>query len=196
MHYLCCICLPCLPMWMRWICCFILLIIIILAIIVGILAGTFRMPQVEMNGVTSDPNGLPEFQAGTSLLSFSINLGLKIGIDNPNVESFTLSSVKADVYYPNIQEAIGSGQVNNVYVDRFAITNFTFPLKISYRPSLDPNFVMLHDLADKCKQQQDLALTANISPTVKFAGISITLPTIHQNVNFACPIPSGWTLPV
>lgn len=60
------------------------------------LATTFKLPQVEFNGVTDDPNGSPRFQKmNDSPTSFQINVGLKFGVVNPNVESITFENIKA-----------------------------------------------------------------------------------------------------
>lgn len=97
-HYLCCCCCPCLPMWARSICCCLLLVIIILVIVGGVLAALFKVPQIDFNGVTDDPSGLPRFQQSKdSLLNFDINIGLKIGVVNPNIESASFEVIKAIV---------------------------------------------------------------------------------------------------
>lgn len=95
-NYICCPCCCCLPMWTRYICCILLCIIIVLAIAAGVLASQFKPPSIDMNGVAPDPNGLPAFQRAADL-SFTINLGLKFGVNNPNVESLTLASVSTKV---------------------------------------------------------------------------------------------------
>lgn len=83
-------------MWTRYICCILLCIIVALAIAAGVLASQFKPPSIDMNGVAPDPNGLPAFQRAADL-SFTINLGLKFGVNNPNVESLTLASVSTKV---------------------------------------------------------------------------------------------------
>ena len=181
-------------MWIRWICCFLFIIIVILAVIAGILAATFKVPTIEMNGVTDDPNGLPRFQRqGTQFnenLAFTVNLGLKFGINNPNVETLTLASVAATAFYPTAPTtAIADGLIEDVYINRFGFTNFTFPIHLHYNNTADPNYVMLRDIHQKCVNGQDLIVNANINPVVRMIGVLIPIPTIQHTVNFACPIP-------
>ncbi|KAI8148577.1 hypothetical protein BJV82DRAFT_592627 [Fennellomyces sp. T-0311] len=192
-HFICCPCCCCFPMWLRCICCFILLIVVILAIAAGALAGTFKTPTLDMNGVTDDPNGLPRFQRSVEDLdedmAFTVNLGLKIGINNPNIETLSLPSIGVVAYYPTSPNvAIANGEVRDIYINRYGLTNFTFPVHIHYNNSADPGFAMLHDIRSKCAASQDLSLLADITAVVSVIGIKIPLPTIRHTINFDCPV--------
>ncbi|KAG2220322.1 hypothetical protein INT45_004007 [Circinella minor] len=159
-------------------------------------AATFKIPTIEMNGVTNDPNGLPRFQRqGNQFnenLAFTVNLGLRFGIYNPNIETLTLASVAATAFYPTAPTlAIADGLIENVYINRFGFTNFTFPIHLHYNNTADPNYVMLQDIHQKCGNGQDLTVNAHINPVVSLIGVHITIPTIQHTVNFACPIPAS-----
>ncbi|KAI9499676.1 hypothetical protein BDB00DRAFT_746402, partial [Zychaea mexicana] len=153
----------------------------------------FKVPTIEMNGVTNDPSGLPRFQRQgrqyNENMAFTINLGLMFGINNPNVETLTLASVEAIAFYPTAPTtAIADGQINDVHINRFGFTNFTFPIHIHYNNTADPNFSMLRDIHSRCSNGQDLSVNADIKPVVSVIGVHIPIPTIHHTVNFACPI--------
>lgn len=91
MDKLCCGCCTCLPKWIRYICCIILLLIICIAIVIGVLAGIFKVPDVKFNGI----QGEPQFSINGTTANFVFNLN--ITIDNPNVESITFEDVVAKV---------------------------------------------------------------------------------------------------
>ncbi|KAI8388152.1 uncharacterized protein BYT42DRAFT_224161 [Radiomyces spectabilis] len=192
LHNLCCVCCPCLPMWVRCICCFCILCIIGLAIVVGVLAALFKQPQVEFNGITDHPSGLPRLQKNASSMAFTMNLGLKIGVKNPNVESITFENIKAVAFYPtNPEQSVGGGEMQNLLIERNSITNFTFPFQLYYDPQQDPNYAMLNDISSKCGWQgatkSDLTVLYDLIPTVRIAGIPISL-TLRHSAHFQCPL--------
>jgi hypothetical protein len=90
---LCCAC--CLPVWARWILWIIIIAIIIVVIVFGIIFSQFKVPTFNFNGITSSPLGLPQFAVNGT--RWDINVGLMIAIDNPNIESATLSDMNATV---------------------------------------------------------------------------------------------------
>lgn len=92
-RYLCCAC--CLPVWARWILWIIIIAIIIVVIVFGIIFSQFKVPTFNFNGITSSPLGLPQFAVNGT--RWDINVGLMIAIDNPNIESATLSDMNATV---------------------------------------------------------------------------------------------------
>ena len=91
MDKLCCGCCVCLPKWIRYICCILLLLIICIAIVIGVLVGIFKVPEVKFNGI----QGEPDFSINGTTANFVFNLN--ITIDNPNVESVTFEDVVAKV---------------------------------------------------------------------------------------------------
>ncbi|GAN05229.1 conserved hypothetical protein [Mucor ambiguus] len=181
-HYLCCICCPCLPMWARYGCC--------------VLAAIFKIPQVNFNGPTKHPDGYAPFEKSNDTLAFSVNFGLQIGVVNDNVESITFESIRAIAYYPTAPKmSVGGGEILNVHIRSYGITNFTFPFSIKYNPTKDEGYAMLTDIASKCgllggSSKQDLYIEYDLIPTIRIAGIAIS-PTIHQSSHFPCPISSG-----
>jgi hypothetical protein len=49
MDWVCCGCCTCCPLWARWLSCGCLIILVALGIAIGVLAGTFHMPQVKIH---------------------------------------------------------------------------------------------------------------------------------------------------
>ncbi|CDH54483.1 predicted protein [Lichtheimia corymbifera JMRC:FSU:9682] len=188
-NYICCPCCCCLPMWTRYICCILLCIIVALAIAAGVLASQFKPPSIDMNGVAPDPNGLPAFQRAADL-SFTINLGLKFGVNNPNVESLTLASVSTKAYYPTAPDRVAAtGYLEDIHIQNYGLTNFTYPIHMYYNQASDTNLAMLRDISTKCSSGQQLQVNADISVVVSIIGIHIPIPTIHHPISFDCPIP-------
>lgn len=91
MDKLCCGCCTCCPKWMRWCSCIFLIIIIILAIVVGVLAALFKVPKVDFTGLKQEP----VVTNANNILSMTFDVG--ISVDNPNFESITFETIKADV---------------------------------------------------------------------------------------------------
>ncbi|KAF1801607.1 hypothetical protein V8B55DRAFT_1571592 [Mucor lusitanicus] len=195
-HYLCCICCPCLPMWARYGCCSLLVLFVLFLIIVGVLAALFKIPEVNFNGPTKHPAGYAPFEKSNDTLAFSVNFGLQIGVVNDNVESITFESIRAIAYYPTAPKvSVGGGEILNVHIQSYGITNFTFPFSIKYDPMKDEGYAMLTDIASKCgllggSNKEDLYIEYDLIPTIRIAGIAIS-PTIHQSSHFPCPISSG-----
>ncbi|KAL7323626.1 hypothetical protein PS15p_210250 [Mucor circinelloides] len=195
-YYLCCICCPCLPMWARYGCCTLLLLFLVFLIIVGVLAALFKVPIVDFNGPTKHPDGYAPFEKSNDTLAFSVNFGLQIGVVNDNVESITFESIRAIAYYPTAPKiSVGGGEISNVHIRSYGITNFTFPFSIKYDPIKDEGYAMLTDIASKCgllggSSKEDLYIEYDLIPTIRIAGIAIS-PTIRQSSHFPCPISSG-----
>ncbi|KAI8643327.1 hypothetical protein BD408DRAFT_318801, partial [Parasitella parasitica] len=124
---------------------------------------------------------------------FSVNFGLKIGVVNDNIESITFESIRAIAYYPTAPKvSVGGGEIYNVNIRSYGISNFTFPFSIHYDPIKDEGYAMLTDIASKCgllggSDKEDLYIEYDIVPTIRIAGIAIS-PTIHQSSYFPCPI--------
>lgn len=83
-------------MWARYIVWFIIIAIIICIIVIAALLGTFKMPTVNLDGVTSSPEG-NSTQITYNGKTFSINIGLIVNIQNPNVLPIRLSDIQAVV---------------------------------------------------------------------------------------------------
>ncbi|OAD73476.1 hypothetical protein PHYBLDRAFT_145866 [Phycomyces blakesleeanus NRRL 1555(-)] len=192
--YACCICFPCLPLWARSISCFALLLIIGFVITAGALMSTFKIPRIDYNGSTTHPDNLPAFQRNGSSNTFTFNMGLKIGVMNPNVENLALDSVKAVAYYINQpDQTVGGGEMYNLHLKAHSITNVTFPFQVVYDPSKDKDHEMLRDIVDLCispKQNNSvptLTFHYDLMPVVKI--ISLTYqPIYHQVVEVTCPV--------
>lgn len=98
-RWLCCAC--CLPVWARCIVWFIIIGIIICIIVIGALLGTFKMPTVNLAGVTEFPGGNAS-QITYDGSVFKLNIGLIVNVNNPNVLPIHLSDMNATVKGPSL----------------------------------------------------------------------------------------------
>ncbi|GAB5587822.1 hypothetical protein Unana1_02722 [Umbelopsis nana] len=127
--------------------------------------------------------------------SWDINVGLMIGIDNPNIESATLSDMNATAFYPTSPTtAVGGGYLASQGVASNAVTNFTFPFSIQYDPTNDKNQAMLSDIATKCGllggQKKPLTVNYKLQLAVKVLFVTVH-PTVSSSASFDCPIQNG-----
>lgn len=96
MDKFCCGCCTCCPKWARWCTCIFFIILLILAIIIGVFVGLFKVPQVSFTGLQQDP----VFAYSNNILNLQFSVG--ITVDNPNFESITFETIKADVKTRNL----------------------------------------------------------------------------------------------
>ncbi|KAI7849544.1 hypothetical protein BDC45DRAFT_520212 [Circinella umbellata] len=186
MDKLCCGCCTCFPRWLRYICCILFLIIVALAIAIGIIAATFKMPDVQFNGLGGEP------EASLSGSTVMMNFTLDISVDNSNGITFTFEKILAEAFYPNHRDAsIGGGELENVQINKNAVTNISFPFNIKVDPSDSGNQAIVTDLMAKCGltggQSQQLTIDYDVTPTIRIAGIPIS-PKISNSANFDCPV--------
>ncbi|KAI8971482.1 hypothetical protein BDF20DRAFT_884714 [Mycotypha africana] len=182
---LCCGCCTCCPKWARWCSCIILIMIVILGIVVGVLAALFKVPNVTFTGLQQEPN----YAFADKVLSMTFSVG--ISVDNPNFESITFETIKADAYYPAPYNVyVGGGNVTNVHIASNAVTNIIFPFNVKINSSDPSQQGVLMDLVTKCgldgSTPQQLKFDYYIYPTVRIAGIAIT-PRISKSMSLACP---------
>lgn len=113
-------------MWARYGCCALLILFVIFLIIVGVLAGIFKVPTVEFNGPTNHPAGLAPFEKSDTSLAFSVNFGLQIGVINNNVESITFESIRAIVKSNKCQINL---VISHIFADSLFHRPITLPLQ-------------------------------------------------------------------
>lgn len=182
----------CWPRWARWICCSCLLIIIGLAIAVAVIAATFKMPQISMNGVDSQP-GVPEYvRNGTS---FSFNFALKIGVVNDNILGATFEKITAEAYYPINNTPMGGGNLTNVVFPAHATTNLTFPFNIDYDPTLDSDQAILNDIASRCgllgAPKEPIVVNYIVTLYLRIIFVTVRPPSIRKSASIDCPVQDG-----
>ncbi|KAG0170717.1 hypothetical protein DFQ30_002098, partial [Apophysomyces sp. BC1015] len=127
--------------------------------------------------------------------SLSINFGLIIHVENPNMLQIDLSNINATAYLPSQdgspRVAIGSGFLDYQVLPKYSNLNFTFPFAIRYTPDNDRDQVVLSTIADKCgltgEAKQDLTVeyTIELAATVLFITVH---PSISSTNTFACPL--------
>jgi len=182
----------CWPRWARFICCACLLIVLGLVVAVAIIAATFKVPSITLNGVTTQP-GVDEFvQNGTS---FSFNFALEIGVVNDNIIGATFQKIKAAAFYPIDQTPVGGGELNNVNFPSHATTNLTFPFSIVYDPMMDKDQAVVNDIASRCGllggAKQPIVVTYTVTLYLRIIFVTITPPPIKQKTSIDCPIQDG-----
>ncbi len=91
MDKLCCGCCTCCPKWLRWCTCIFFIIILIFCIVVGVLAALFKVPKIDFSGLQQDPT----ITNTNNVLHMTFSVG--ISVDNPNFESITFETIRADV---------------------------------------------------------------------------------------------------
>ncbi|KAI0256947.1 hypothetical protein BJV78DRAFT_1117445 [Lactifluus subvellereus] len=149
----------------------------------NVIIGDCLKSPVVAQGVTSLNDGI------------QVNLGLPVEVDNPNYFSARITHVNADIFYPINNTRIGNGKLTNVNLPSRATTKFTFPFTLDYTESIDPNRLIIDDLANKCgAKQQDLTVNYKLTVGVKVFFITVS-PTISNPISFVCPI-SASTLQV
>ena len=65
------------------------------------IATQFKVPTVDFYGLTDHPSGLPNYNK-TSENIYDINVGLRIGVVNPNMAGVSFEKIKATVFTINI----------------------------------------------------------------------------------------------
>lgn len=124
-NWFCCgCCCGCCPLWLRWCACGLLIIILALGITIGVLAALFKQPQVSFNGITLSNSTQPIQLNGTG---FNFNFDLNIGVNNPNIESATFTSIKAVVSSSRCRLAL-TPSVSHPKVDLEFYLNLSFPI--------------------------------------------------------------------
>jgi len=172
----------------RFCCCTVMITLFLIISIFLALALWIRPPfiNIEDVGPMSGSGSTIQLQED----SLNINLGVNISVTNPNYFSVNLKQIKAEIFYPINNTAIGGGTSNNVVFGSHAQTNFTFPFSIDYKFELDPKFLILVDLATKCGV---LGAKSNINVNYKITlGIRILFvtisPVIANKFTFMCPL--------
>ncbi|KAI8068463.1 hypothetical protein BC940DRAFT_223885, partial [Gongronella butleri] len=181
----CCGCMTCCPRWARYCSCVCLLLLLAVGITIGVLAALFKVPQVSVSGMDSQPS--------VNVSNANVNLGfqLQISVNNPNVEGITFDTIVAKAYYPghsNIQ--LGGGEKDNVHIAKQGFTNFTFPFNLAIQMNSPQYQSIVDDLFNRCglygSPQQPITINYDVIPTIKIGVIPISF-TISNHAQFDCP---------
>ncbi|KAI9248026.1 hypothetical protein BDA99DRAFT_525575 [Phascolomyces articulosus] len=120
MDKLCCGCCTCFPKWLRYICCILFLVIVALAIAIGVIVATFKMPEVQFNGLEGEP------QASLAGSTVVMNFTLDISVYNPNGITLTFEKIVAEVnsgFFLSFIEEVGG--VVNKWLDHIIFLGFS-----------------------------------------------------------------------
>jgi LEA14-like dessication related protein len=147
-----------------------------------------RPPDINV-GTVNPPTTGSEIQPTND--GVNINLAVDISVQNPNYFAVAFKKIQTDVFYPINNTALGGGTQTDITFHSHSQTNFTFPFTITYLKSLDPNKVILVDIATKCgfiggtKSQITVNYKITLSLRVLFLTIS---PAVSNSLSFDCPL--------
>ncbi|KAL1923675.1 uncharacterized protein VTP21DRAFT_8655 [Calcarisporiella thermophila] len=183
-------CCGCCPVWLRFVCCGFLVVIIGLGIAAGVIAATFKKPQIEFKGVLPQGNG---FSRGENN-SVVIDLKLQVHINNPNILGATFWLIKADAFYPldtSHDIFIGTGNQTDVTISAHYDDHILFPLSLTFDLKKEEYKKVAWDFAGRCgltngQQPQQLTVKYNLNLNIKILFINIS-PTIEDHAKFTCP---------
>jgi hypothetical protein len=177
-------------------CVIIVLLIIAFGITAGVLAATFKQPDIQVSNVRLSPN-----QDTTTSVQSRGHLEMQLLIDiiakNPNSFDIFLSQavitsmVKDD---KGGRTALGVGSIKNQNIKgKGETTAFTFPINIKWQGNRDPSNAAIRTLLNTCSVGQ--TATGGVVPTdhaldlwVKIWSIGpIRVPTITRSQDTPCP---------
>lgn len=169
---------------------FAVLVFLYLAICALLLLGLFiRPPSLSTGQMGLDPRLSNPVQPTTDG-GATVNLAMNISVVNPNYFSVNFARIEADVIYPVNSTQIGQGIVNNIVFESHSSKDFTFPLALTYSPSIDPRGQVLVDLLQKCGaltgQRGDISVTAKLTLGLRILFITIS-PSFSKDFSFQCP---------
>jgi len=172
----------------RFCCCTIMIIVFFIVGIILPLALWARPPNIVIGSVQTVSNG-SEIQTITDGLK--LNLQIPIQVSNPNYFSVSLSSIKANIYYPINNTLIGGGQENGITFDSHSNTNFTFPFSIEYTTTMPSSAAIIADLLSKCGSSgSDITVNYEITLGLRIVFFTVS-PTISNSASFVCPLTSS-----
>ncbi|KAL1916780.1 uncharacterized protein VTP21DRAFT_5484 [Calcarisporiella thermophila] len=192
-------CCPCCPVWLRFVGCGCLVLLIILIIVIGALAATFKQPNINFKGTGPSPDGRPTYLAQGR--NFSINMGLDVSVENPNIFGASFSMIKAEAFYPVPNASAGSrgvpvggGNLTDVYFGPKSTTELNFPFSIQYTSDMPNAQAVLADIASKCGftggPKQKLTVNYNLILYLRILFFTIS-PTLQESASFNCPLQDG-----
>lgn len=94
-------------------------------------------------------------------------------------------------YYPNYHnQSIGGGELDNVHISSYKVTNISFPFSIEIDAANSESQAIVQDLLDKCGltggTAQQITIDYDVTPTLRIIGIPISF-TISNNAKIDCP---------
>ncbi|EPQ58313.1 hypothetical protein GLOTRDRAFT_72623 [Gloeophyllum trabeum ATCC 11539] len=173
----------------RFCCCSLLIALFLVVSIILSLLLWIRPPSIDILNVGAPTTG-SEIQF-TNDGTLNINLAVNITVNNPNYFSVDFKQIKAQIFYPINNTAIGGGQENNIVFDAGKTTNFTFPFTIAYKASDDPTQAVLSDIAQKCGfgggAKSNLVVDYKLTLGLRTLAVTVS-PIISNQFSFACPL--------
>jgi len=172
----------------RFCCCTILIALLLFVSIVLAFILWVRPPSVSIGQVSTIAQNGSAIQLQQN--GITVNLGVNISVNNPNHFSIDFQQIKAEIIYPINNTNVGQGILNNVVIRSNAQTNLTFPFSLDYITSIDPQHLILVDLAQKCGlvgSKRNISVKYKITLKLLILIIPIS-PVISNSFDFACPI--------
>jgi len=176
----------------RFCCCTLMIVVFLIVGIVLPLALWARPPNIIIGSVQANTSNGSEIQTITN--GVKLNLEIPIQVSNPNYFSVTLSSIKANIYYPINHTLIGGGQENDITFHSHSSTNFTFPFSIDYTTTMPSSAEIISDLLSKCGLEggsaSDITVDYDITLGLRIVFFTVS-PTISNSASFLCPLTSS-----
>jgi len=172
----------------RFCCCTIMVGILLFISIILALALWVRPPNITIGGVQTMAKNGSAIQLQED--GITINLGVNISVANPNYFSVSFKQIKADIIYPINSTNIGEGISKDLVFNSHSQKNFTFPFSINYKTNLDPQSLILLDLAQKCGltgTKSNISVNYKITLGLRIAFVTIS-PVVSNTFTFMCPI--------
>jgi len=172
----------------RFCCCTLLIASFLIISIVLALLLWVRPPNITV-GAVSAPTSSSSIQVTSG--GVNINLGVNISVNNPNYFAVSFNKIQADIFYPINNTDIGGGNATDITFHTHSQTNFTFPFMIAYQKSLDPNNLILVDIATKCGfiggSRTQIKVNYKITLGLKVLFITVS-PVVSNSLSFDCPL--------
>jgi len=175
---------------------------VLLLVIFGVLLGVFlwaRIPSVNFEGYQTLPN--------TPLLvvavdNFVLNAEVIMQVGNPNFVALNFVQINATATYPVLPNVIlGNTSVSNVVIPAQATRNVTIPVTLIYGQGVDPQALVLTDIANRCAifnggPKQPLTVDFAVTVVARVLAVPLVLPTYSGGISFACPAEFNQSAPI
>ncbi|KAI3658096.1 hypothetical protein MP638_002380 [Amoeboaphelidium occidentale] len=197
------------PMFWCSICiCLLILIVVIVALIIYFVYWV-GVPSVQILGV--DPPKQEDAgkikvdlgQPGVRAPSFSLQLTVRVRIDNPNKMDLSFEPIGVSAYNPLVPNyKVGDASIDFLTLPKQDSVFLTVPVDIKYDFANDPEKKLPQDLIDSCTiargkkaPKKQLEVNMGVSPKLKITNeIRIDIPRIDTPFSFDCPFTTDQTI--
>ncbi|KAI9255997.1 hypothetical protein BY458DRAFT_492675 [Sporodiniella umbellata] len=185
---LCCGCLRCCPKWIRWATCTIFTILLLAGLIIGILFGTFRMPEYTIE--------YPYYQSvklqnGTLTITNSIT----VSINNNNPEAINIEDTRLTADLPYFDNpSLSDIHCPDSFASAFSTKALDFDLDLSFNTTNVEEKTLLKKIATTCVEKphdNKISLELQLVSTVRVATFTTKIE-INRPYRIPCPKDKIW----